>query len=122
MTARLPKGADLLADIRRQGYRPAGQVFVFLDADWPRPKIYSDTPLTVEICIRPGDPIDGLDLRPLVGLDVAIHGGGEVNDRLRALLKAVVQARPQFLMGCVPADRFIFAYHPVRGWEYAHVE
>lgn len=121
MTGRLPKGADMLASIRRQGYRPTGPVFIFLDADRPRPKIYADMPLTVEICIRPADIIEDLDFWPVADLDLSIHGGTALNDRLRAVLKAITKARPRFLMGCVPAEQMLFAWHPQRGWEYAHV-
>lgn len=121
MNGRFPKGADLLASIRSQGFRPSGTVFVFLDADRPRPKIYSDLPLVVEICIRPDDEIAGLELWPLADLDLMIHGGSALNDRLRDLLKAITKASPSFLMGGVPAERLLFAWHPQRGWEYAHV-
>lgn len=121
MSGRLPKGADLLARIRKQGYRPSGPVFVFIDADRPRPKIYSDMPLTVEICIRSADDIIGLEFWPLADLDLTIHGGVALNDRLRAVLKAITNARPRFLMGSVPAECLLFAWHPQRGWEYAHV-
>ena len=121
MAGRYPKGADLLASVRKQGYRPSGSVFVFLDADRPRPKIFTDLPLAIEICIRPADNIDGLDFWPLADLDLTIHGGTALNDRLRAVLKAITAARPRFLMGGVPAERLLFAWHPQRGWEFEHV-
>lgn len=121
MAGRFPKGADLLAAIRKQGYRPSGTVMVFLDADRPRPKIYADLPLTVEVCIRPTDDIGGLDFWPLADLDLTIHGGSALNDRLRTALGAITKARPRFLMGAVPAQRLLFAWCPARGWEYAHV-
>lgn len=121
MSGRFPNGADLLASIRKQGYRPSGLVFVFLDADRPRPKIYADMPLAVEICIRPTDNISSLDFWPLADLDLTIHGGSALNDRLRTLLQAVTKVRPRFLSGAVPAEGFIFTWHPVRGWEYFHV-
>ncbi len=121
MNGRFPKGADLLATIRQQGYRPSGPVFVFLDADRPRPKIYSDLPLTVEVCIRPADNIAELDFWPVADLELTIHGGAALNDRLRSVLKAITKARPRFLMGGVPADDLLFAWHPQRGWEFDHV-
>jgi hypothetical protein len=122
MTGKLPKGADMLASIRRQGFRPAEAVFVFVDADRPRPTIYSDVPLTLEICIRPTDNIDDLDFWPLVDLDLTIHGGTALNDRLRSTLKAIVKARPRSLLGAVPAEKLLFAWQPKRGWEFEHVE
>lgn len=121
MAGRFPKGADLLAAIRKQGYRPSGTVTIFLDADRPRPKIYADLPLAIEVCIRPADDIGGLDFWPLADLDLTIHGGAALNDRLRAALVAITKASPRFLMGGVPAERLLFAWHPQRGWEYAHV-
>ena len=120
MSGQLPKGADLLADIRRQGYRPSGPVVLYLDADYPRPHIYSDMPLSIEICIKPSDSIDSLALWPLADLDIHVHGGNACNARLRALLKALVGIRPRFIMGGVPAERLIFAWHPQRGWEFGH--
>ncbi len=121
MAGRFPKGADLLAAIRKQGYRPSCPVMVFLDADRPRPKIYADLPLTVEVFIRPADDIGSLEFWPLADLDLTIHGGASMNDRLRAALKAITKAGPRFLMGGVPAERLLFAWHPQRGWEHVHV-
>ena len=40
---------------------------------------------------------------------------------LEKAIKAITKARPRFLMGGVPAERLLFAWHPQRGWEYAHV-
>jgi len=121
MAGQFPKGADLLAAIRKQGYRPSATVMVFLDADRPHKKIYADLPLTVEVCIRPTDDIGGLEFWPLADLDIAIHGGAAMNDRLREVLRAITKVCPRFLTGGVPAERLIFAWHPQRGWEYAHV-
>jgi len=118
---RFPKGCDFIADVRRQGFRPSGPVFLFLDEDRPRPAIYADMPVTCEVCIKPGDRIEDLDLRPLIDLDLTIHGGSVVSDRLRELLRAVVQARPRFVMGAVPEARFLFAWSPDTGWQYDQV-
>lgn len=121
MRGRLPKGADMLANIRRQGFRPNFPVIVFIDADRPRPKVLSDLPLMLEVCIKPTDQPEDLDFWPVVDLDIAVHGGRQTNDRLRAILKRIVQCRPRFLMGAVPAERLMFAWHPQRGWEFQHV-
>ena len=120
MRGQLPKGADLLADIRRQGYRPSDSVVIYLDADYPRPRIYSDMPLSIEICIKPSDLIETLDFWPLADLDIHVHGGSASNERLHALLKAIVKIRPRFIMGGVPVEGLIFAWHPQRGWEFDH--
>lgn len=121
MNGRFPKGADLLADIRQQGFRPSGPVFVFLDTDRPRPALYADMPLTVEICIRPADQIESLELWPLVGLNVAVHGGSTVTDRLRQLLRAIVAAGPEFVAGACPAEHCLFAWSKQSGWQFDRV-
>lgn len=116
----LPKGADLLADIRRQGYRPSGPVLVCLDADLPRPQIYSDTPLEFEICIKPRDRIADLDLWPLVDLDLAIHAP-ELSDRIREALRAITNAGPRFLMGYAEGASLLFTWDKAQGWQYERV-
>ena len=121
MSLRLPKGADLLTDIRRQGFRPCGSVFVLLDASRPRPKIYNDMPVTIEICIQPGESIDDLDFRCLVGLSVAVSVSSR-DDRMRALLKAIQRVEPEFIGGAAFSENMIFAWHPARGWEFEYVE
>ncbi len=120
MAGRLPKGADLLSEIRHQGFRPSRPVFVFLDADRPRPKIYCDMPLDIEICVRPGEPIAELDFRSLVGLSIAVSAPAN-NGRLRELLLAIRRIQPEFIGGGIPSENMIFAWHPLHGWEYAHV-
>jgi hypothetical protein len=117
---RLPRGADLLADIRRQGYRPEWPVHLFLDADRPRPTIYSDMPLEIEVCIKPADRIADLDLWPLAGLSVAVHAGA-ITDRLRELLRAIVAARPAFIGGACPAEHCLFAWSERTGWQFDRV-
>lgn len=121
MNRRLPKGADLLADIRRQGLRPSDFVLVFLDADRPRPKIYCDALPTLEICIKPTDGPDEVDLWPLSDLDVVVHGGDALSDRLRAFLKLIVRQRPRLVLGAVPANRLCFSWRPESGWDFEHV-
>ena len=114
---RFPKGCDLLADIRRQGYRPELPAFVFLDSDRPLPKIYADQPLLIEISVRPRDAIENLDFWPIADLDVHVHGGLAINNRLRALLRALQGAKPRFLMVGVPREGFIASWSAARGWE-----
>lgn len=121
MSTRLPKGADLLADIRRQGFRPIDPVLVFIDADRRRPKIYSDVALAVEICIKPTDQPEELDLWPLRDLDVLVHGGDVLDDRLRALLKLIVRQCPRVIVGGVPAESLFFCWRPGCAWEFGHV-
>lgn len=117
---RLPIGADMLADIRRQGYRPSNAVFVFVDSHRQRQVIYCDMPLEVEIIVRPSDAIDDLDFWPVCDLFVNLHGLVEMSDRVRAVLKALIKCSPRLIMGCVPTENLIFAWHPVRGWEFEH--
>lgn len=118
---RLPKGADMLAAIRRKGYRPAGSVFIGLDTDLPRPRADDDLRLSVNISIKSSDAIEDLDFWPLADLDIDFHGGDSMNDRVRAALKAIINAKPRFLMGSVPAEGLLFAWEPSRGWEFDHV-
>jgi hypothetical protein len=112
---------NFLLDIRRQGFKPADPVLVFVDADRPKPMIYSDMPLDFEICIRPHDNVFGMDFRGLVGLSVAVVAK-EMNDRLRAVLSAIKRANPAFIGGGVPSENLMFAWYPSRGWEFDHVD
>jgi hypothetical protein len=120
MSGRIPKGADLLADVRRQGFRPSVPVFVFVDANRRRSKIYSDAALDVEICIKPTDRLEEIDLWPLRDLDVLVHGIA-LDDRLRAVLKLIVKQAPQVILGAVPAENLVFCWRPGRAWEFDHV-
>lgn len=120
MSGRLPKGADLLADVRRQGFRPTVPVFVFVDADRRRPKIYSDLPLDIEICIKPTDRLEEIDLWPLRDLDVLVHGIA-LDDRLRAVLKLIVKQVPRVILGAVPVENLAFCWRPGCAWEFDHV-
>lgn len=122
MGGRFPKGGDLLADIRRQGYRPALPVLVCLDADRPLPALYSDQPPLLDLIIKPRDAIEQLDFWPVADLDVHVHGGIALNDRLRGLLRALVRARPRFLMGGVPRAGLLFSWGPARGWEWEGID
>ena len=120
MAGRLPKGADLLVDIRRQGFRPSLPVFVYLDADRPRPTIFCDMPIEIEICIRPSDVIADLDFRSVTDLVVAVVADS-MSDRLRSLLKAIRRVNPSSIGGGIPAQNVIFAWTPLHGWETARV-
>lgn len=68
-----PRGAAPLIAMRRSGARPAAAVWVTL-GDFPAPDWWrwSDTCHRPEIIVRPEDPLDRLDLRCLVGLDVIL--------------------------------------------------
>lgn len=122
MTAgRLPKGIDLLADIRRQGFRPAAGVFVFVDADRPRPRIYSDVPLDLEVCVRPDDRLDSSALWPLADLDIYLHAAA-ATERFRAVARAIVTVRPRFVIGAIPDERRLFTWSPSAGWSHEILE
>lgn len=107
----------MLAEIRRRGLRPDRSVYVFMDANRPRPREGDDLRLTVEISIRKEDVIEQLDFWPLRNLDVAFCGCREMNDRVRAVLKAIVGAKPRFLAGAVADEQRLFCWSPERGWE-----
>lgn len=86
--SRLPKGLDMIADIRHQGFKPKSLVFVWLDRNIQRPKLYRDVPLPLDVSVLPTDRISDLDFSPLVGLDVQILAT-EKNERLRELIRAI---------------------------------
>ncbi len=69
----IPRGAAELIEMRKAGHRPAGFVFVsygdFIDPDWWR---HANTCHQPELLIRPEDPIERIDLRCLIGLDLIL--------------------------------------------------
>ena len=118
---RLPKGIDLLADIRRQGFRPDAGVFVFVNANRPRPRIYSDVPLDLEVCVRSDDRIDRAALWPLADLDIHLHAPA-TTERFRDVARAVIAARPRFVIGAIPDEGRIFKWSPSAGWSHEILE
>jgi hypothetical protein len=120
MTRTLPKGMDFLLAIRKGGMKPSRCVRVYLDENRPRPAIFSDLPLAFEVCVKPGDDIARLDFRGLVGLSVFVVAQSLTN-RLRALLKSIVHAKPEFLCGSVADQPVMFGWHPKRGWEFDRI-
>ena len=119
--SRIPKGMDLLLHLRGQGVKPAFPVWVFLDQNRPRERIYCDMPITCDICVLPSDDVSTLDFRGLVGLSIVVFAERKT-DRLRALLKAIVKASPEFVSGAAVDDRLLFVWKPNRGWESDVVE
>lgn len=95
---------------------------MFIDSFRHRPVIYCDMPLEVEIIIRPNDSIDALDFWPVRDLFINLHGLAEMNDRVRVVLKALIKCGARHIMGCVPTENLIFAWDPVRGWEFDYVQ
>jgi hypothetical protein len=70
----LPLGAAPLVAMRKAGHVPSGSAWVsygnFREIDWHR---YSDMMNHPELVVRFGDPIDRLDLRCLVKLEVTLY-------------------------------------------------
>ena len=116
-----PRNLDLLAHLRRQNFMPSTTVVVRINVTLPRTEIYSDMPLDIEIGIPDGQPIAGIDLRPLRELSVAIDGMNGTPEQVRELAIAVVNARPCYLSGTTP-DGKIFEWHPDRGWDSTNVD
>lgn len=113
----LAKGADLLADVRRQGFKPSAPVVIFLDANLPRPQIYQGMPLDFQICIKPGDKIADLEFWLLADLDLAIHAPA-MTDRTRDALRAITNAGPRFAMGYVEGASLLFTWSKAQGWQF----
>ena len=86
-----PRGASALLDMRTQGQRPAGVVWVncgnFREPYWWK---WSNTLHTPEILVRPEDSIDGLDLRCLVDLDLILFADG-YSKKLIALFDRLIK-------------------------------
>jgi hypothetical protein len=68
-----PRGSAPLLAMRQAGQRPAAPVWItygdFRDPDWWRWTHSADKP---ELLVRPEDPIERLDLRCVVGLNVVL--------------------------------------------------
>lgn len=116
----IPKGLDMLLEVRRQGFRPEYPVFVLADRDKPRPPVFVDMPIAFEICIRPSDRVEDLDLRGLIGLSIAV-AVDSMNERARNILRAIVKAQPALVAGGALSENLIFCWRPGVGWEHAHV-
>lgn len=69
----LPRGAAPLIEMRQSGHAPAGTVWVnygdFREPDWHR---WSNTMHSPELVVRFDEPVDRLDFRCLVKLDVTL--------------------------------------------------
>ena len=69
----IPRGAEPLIVLRKSGQRPSGLIWLevgdFPDPDWWKWANTADRP---QILIRPEDPIERLDLRCFLGLDVIL--------------------------------------------------
>ncbi len=70
----MPHGAAPLISMRKSGHIPSGTVWIrcgdFPDPGWHR---FADTMHSPEIVVRPCDPVDRLDLRCIVKLDVTLY-------------------------------------------------
>lgn len=98
-----PRGAAPLIAMRQSGQRPAGSVWIsfgnFLEPDWWR---WSNTCDRPELLIRPGDPIERLDLRCLLGLDLILFFSdwcasvSRLHDRLTEYAKEIAVMSPAF--------------------------
>lgn len=99
----IPRGAAPLIAMRKAGNRPAGFVFVsfgdFREPDWWR---WADTCEKPELLIRPEDPIERLDLRCVVGLDLILffsewsEAVGKLYERLTEYAQEIAVESPAF--------------------------
>lgn len=98
-----PRGSAPLIEMRQNGMCPSGSVWVklgdFREPDWWRWANTCDHP---EILVRPEDPIERLDLRCLVGLDVLLFFGhyderaGRLYEKLQDYAKEIAVMSPAF--------------------------
>jgi hypothetical protein len=98
-----PRGAAPLVAMRESGTRPAGFVFVSYgdlpDPDWWR---WANTLGHPQILVRPTDPIERLDLRCLVGLNVILDfaewspGVARLYERLTEYAQEIAVESPAF--------------------------
>jgi hypothetical protein len=98
-----PRGASPLIELRQAGMCPRGAVWVMLgdyrEPDWWRWANTCDHP---EVLVRPEDPIERLDLRCLVGLEVVLFFGSyderamRLYDRMQEYAKEIIVMSPAF--------------------------
>ena len=88
---KIPRGGQPLIAMRKQGIVPAGEVWVVVgngrEPDWWR---WSNTYDTPELLVRPGDSVERLDLRCLVGLKVILFAA-DWNDRVARLYERMLE-------------------------------
>lgn len=83
---------EKLKTLRIGGYKPKAVHVLVGDV----PAWANDEPDTV--CIKRSDRVNGMDLRPLVGLDVSIFQLGDCDDLLKQSIVAVEASKPALLM------------------------
>lgn len=98
-----PRGAAQLITMRMNGQRPSAPIWIsvgnFLEPDWHR---WNDTCNSPELVIRPGDPIDRLDLRCLKGLSVFLFfnewsdHAGSLFEKLKEIAHEITVMSPAF--------------------------
>jgi len=91
-----PFGAEPLIKLRQNGKRPVGRVWINYGDDcvaleWRR---WCDTQFQPTLTIRTTDPIERLDFRCLVGLDVTFHFA-EWDARVARLLERLKEYAPE---------------------------
>lgn len=95
------RGHQALIDMRRRGGKPE-TVFIDTDAsDKPLPRWaqwQESQPGLCEIDITPSEPAQKLDLRPLVGLTVYVHGTDP--QRVRSIAGRAKEAEASRVIAC----------------------
>lgn len=99
----LPRGGSELIAMRKAGKAPSSEVWVnygdFIEPFWWK---YSNTSTSPELLVRPEDPIDRLDLRCVVGLNLILFfkdwnsKAAKLFDRLTEYANEVAVMSPAF--------------------------
>lgn len=99
----LPRGATPLIAMRKSGHVPASDVWVsfgdFREPDWQK---WANTQYAPELVVKPGDPIDRLDFRCLIGLRVILFfadysaAAGRLYERLQEYAAEIDVLSPAF--------------------------
>ncbi len=124
----IPFGAAPLIKLREQGRKPVGSVWVnygddYVELEWWR---FVETQAQATITVRTTDPIDRLDLRCLVGLNVTLHFA-QWDSRVARLLERLKEYSAEIAV-LSPAFEDDLGFWWIRGrgqfalFEYPHSE
>ena len=111
------RGVDRLIALRRRGYKPALGVLVTLLPSPCSPIDAWSFPVedTAQIEVGSDERIDRLDLRPLVGLPVVVHGYG-AEESVSRFVSAAVEAGAYSVVGLHGYQRKFVAQHNAESW------
>ena len=116
------RGQQRLVAQRMRGYKPSKGVVVHLSKLHPRvPQFGADEAEAegvIEIEVDERESFDALDLRPVVGLRVAVIDWQENDRALRALCTLIVGAGASEVMGFRKLESGLSTVYEHRGWSW----